>query len=123
MSSLETNLNFLVLSFFMNREGDASAYVGEISARIKDLEERNRALKDRLLLIGENLIDIKENLDKKILDMKKDIEILKQGMERTISFLETISKEFSKFAKKEDLDILARQAKMFQPLEFRRKKD
>ena len=32
------------------------------------------------------------------------------------TFLETISNELSKFAKKEDLEILSKQAKMFQPL-------
>lgn len=107
----------------MNGEQGDFSWLGEVNARIKDLEEKNRTLRDRLLLIGENLIDIKENQDKKILEIKKDIEILKQSMERMISFLETASKEFSKYAKKEDLDILAKQAKMFQPLEFIRKKD
>ena len=40
-------------------------------------------------------------------------------MERLISFLETASSEFSKFAKKEDLEILSKQAKMFQPLNLK----
>jgi len=44
-------------------------------------------------------------------------------MEKTISFLETASSEFSKFARKEDLEILSKQAKMFQPLKLIRKKD
>jgi len=39
------------------------------------------------------------------------------------SFLETASAEFSQFARKEDLEILSKQAKMFQPLEFVRKKN
>lgn len=104
----------------MNEQAD---YLGDINSRIKDMEEKNRALKDRLLLIGENLIDIKENQDRKILEIKKDVELLKQSVERMISFLETASKEFSKYAKKEDLDILAKQAKMFQPLEFMKKRD
>jgi len=37
--------------------------------------------------------------------------------------LESLSGEFSKFAKKEDLEILTKQAKMFQPLDFVRRKD
>ena len=55
--------------------------------------------------------------------IKKELEIIKKNMERLISFLETASSEFSKFASKEDLEILTKQAKMFQPLEFVRKKD
>lgn len=86
--------------------------------KIRDIEEKQRILKDRLLLIGQNLIDIKEKTTQDILGIKKDIEILKQHMERTKMFLETASREFSKFAKKEDLEILSKQAKMFQPLDF-----
>ncbi|MEJ2267916.1 MAG: hypothetical protein P8X70_02480 [Nanoarchaeota archaeon] len=91
------------------------------NSQIKDLEEKQRILKERLLLIGQNLIETREETNEKILEIKKEISILKQHMERAISFLETISSEFSKFAKKEDLKILSKQAKMFQPLEFSKK--
>ena len=90
-------------------------FLGEVNARIRSLEERQRILKDRLLLIGQNLIEMKEKTNDKMLEIKKDIELLKQNMERMISFLESASSEFSKFAKKEDLEILYKQAKMFQP--------
>ena len=75
------------------------------------------------MLIGQNLLDIKENSDKKMLEIKKDIETLKNNMQRLVAFIETASEEFSKFARKEDLDVLYKQAKMFQPLDFVRKKD
>ena len=88
---------------------------GEINFRIRNLEERQRILKDRLLLIGQNLIEMKERTNEKMLEIKKDIELLKKNMERMISFLESASSEFSKFAKKEDLEILSKQARMFQP--------
>jgi len=96
---------------------------GDITTKIRDLEEKQKILKDRLLLIGENLVEIKEETNKKILDIKKDLEIIKRNMERLILFLETASGEFSKFARKEDLEILIKQAKMFQPLEFVRKSE
>ncbi len=107
--------------------GEQTDYVGqalgEVNIRIRDLEERQRILKDRLLLIGQNLLETKEKTSQSILEIKKDLEIIKQNIERMTSFLETASGEFSKFAKKEDLEILSKQAKMFQPLEFIRKKD
>ena len=83
--------------------------------RVRDLEEKQRILKDRLLLIGQNLIEIREKNKEAILEIKKDIEIIKQNMQRLISFLETASAEFQNFARKEDVEILAKQAKMFQP--------
>ena len=96
----------------MNYMGQA---FGDINLKLRDLEEKQRILKDRLLLIGQNLLEIKEKSNKDMLGIKKDIEKIKQEMGRMINFLETASSEFSKFARKEDLEILSKQAKMFQP--------
>jgi zona occludens toxin (predicted ATPase) len=98
-------------------------YFTEISTKVRDLEEKQRIIKDRILLIGQNLIEMKEDVHTTFLDIKRDIEIIKRDIERLKSFFETASGEFSKFAKKEDLEILSKQAKMFQPLEFITKRD
>jgi len=98
-------------------------YSGETNSKIKDLEEKQRNLKDRLLLIGQNLIEFKEETNSQIIEIKKALELIKQNMGRTVSFLETASKEFSKFARKEDLEILSKQAKMFQPLKLLKKEE
>lgn len=102
---------------------DYSMRFFEEITKIKDLEEKQRMLKDRLLMIGESLVEIKEETDSKILEIKKDLEIIKQNMVRLMSFLESASAEFQKFAKKEDLEILSKQAKMFQPMDFVKKED
>ncbi|NCN86586.1 hypothetical protein GW932_02035 [archaeon] len=93
------------------------------ASSIRDLEERNRNLKDRLILIGQNLIDFRDKTEDEILEMKKDIETLNNNVEKIRDFIETLSGEVGKFAKKEDLDILVKQAKMFQPMEFVKKSD
>ena len=114
------------LSSFMieqnNPLGDG-IYSNNPLIKLRNLEEKQRMLKERLLLVGENLIDMREKNREEILGMKKDFEIMKRNVERLVDFLETASGEFSKFAKKEDLEILKKQAKMFQPLEFVRRKD
>lgn len=94
-----------------------------LSGNVRDLEEKQRTLKDRLILIGQNLIDFKEETEEEILKIKKDIEILKSGMNKIKDFIETLSGEMNKFAKKEDLEILSKQAKIFQPMEFVKKED
>jgi hypothetical protein len=105
-------------SFSMVEQEDYSGQImGDFNSKIRDMEEKQRIMKDRLLLIGQNLVEIKEISNQKILELKKDVETIKQTIERMSSFLETVSVEFSKFAKKEDLEILIKQAKMFQPLE------
>ncbi|MFC1710545.1 hypothetical protein ACFLZJ_00065 [Nanoarchaeota archaeon] len=98
-------------------------FLTEVNMKVRDLEEKQRILKDRLLLIGQNLIETKEKTEGEILELKKVIEIFSQDMKRIRNFLETASSEFSNFARKEDLEILTKQAKMFQPLEFVTKKD
>lgn len=98
-------------------------FLGEANVKLRDLEEKQRILKDRLILIGQNLIETRERTTEKILEIKKDIELLKQNMERMISFLESASAEFSKFAKKEDLEILYKQAKMFQPSKYMKEEE
>jgi hypothetical protein len=94
---------------------------GNANIKLRDLEEKQRILKERLLLIGQNLIEIKEKNNQDILEIKKENDMIKQDIEKIKSFLESISSEFSKFAKKEDLEILSKQAKMFQPLKFVKK--
>ncbi|MEK6917526.1 MAG: hypothetical protein AABW51_01120 [Nanoarchaeota archaeon] len=98
-------------------------YYTDINLKLRDLEEKNRILKDRLLLIGENLVEVKENFTQDVLILKKDFEEIKSTLNRLKNFVETASSEFSKFARKEDLEILSKQAKMFQPLDFLRKSD
>lgn len=95
----------------------------DLNSKIRDIEDKQRISKDRLLLIGQNLIDLKEKTNEKILEIKKDIEVMKEKIERMSDFLDSISGEFSKFAKKDDLEILTKQAKMFQPMDFVRKED
>lgn len=104
----------------VNQFNSQASYSG---VGIRDLEEKQRIMKDRILLIGKNLIEIREKNNKDILELKKEVEILKNDMNRMMNFLKTASAEFSKFAKKEDLEILSKQAKMFQPLELVTKKE
>lgn len=96
---------------------------GTPNTKIRDIEETQRILKDRVLLLGQNLIEIRERTNNELLEIKKDLEMIKQDTKRMKKFLEVASGEFSKFAKKEELEILMKQAKMFQPLDFVRKSE
>ena len=101
----------------MVNEQDIS-YAGQYSSginQLKDLEEKQRILKERILLIGQNLIEVKEKNDERFLEIKKDMEEIKQKIDRISSFIETVSGEFTKFARKDDLEILAKQVRLFQP--------
>ena len=92
------------------------------NVKLRDLEEKQRILKRRILLIGQNLIDLREKSNEEMLEMKKALEEIKETTTRTANFTKNILSELSKFARKDDLDILAKQAKMFQPLNNPKKK-
>lgn len=112
-----------LLSDVMAEAEYENQYFTETSTKVRDLEEKQRIIKDRMLLIGQNLIEMKEEMNSTFLEIKKEIELMKRDLTRVKSFIESISGEFSRFARKEDLEILTKQAKMFQPLEFATKAD
>ncbi len=84
----------------------------DINFKIRDLEEKQRIQKDRLKLLETNLIELKNKLNNETLSIKQSIEIIKQNINKLTSFLETASIEFQKFARKEDIELLAKQIKM-----------
>ena len=85
--------------------------------KIRDIEDKQKIIKDRLMLLGQNLISIKEKNNQEINEMKKDMEELKTSLHRLKDFLDVLSTELPNFAKKQDIEILKKQATMFQPLE------
>ncbi|MDP3026521.1 MAG: hypothetical protein Q8N63_02345 [Nanoarchaeota archaeon] len=105
------------------QQDPVSAMLSEFSTRLNEIEEKQRLIKDRILLVGENLISTKEDYSKQEFEIKRqlkqvisEISSLKQLMQRVVN-------ELPNLAKKSELEILERQVKMFQPLEFARIKD
>jgi len=113
----ENNFKLFILIHTMAGEqaNYPNSYNVDPNLRLRDLEEKQRVLKNQILLIGKNLIDIKEKNTRDILEIKKDLDIIKTDIERLASFIDTAGEEFSKFARKDDVEILAKQMRMFQP--------
>ncbi len=97
--------------------------LSEFGIRLNELEEKQRLLKDRVLLVGNNLISTKEDYDKQIILIKKQLNEIDSNIKSIKQFNERVTNELSNFARKSELDILKRQFKMFEPLEFVRIKD
>ena len=95
----------------------------ESSLKLGDLEESQKLMKERVLLIGQNLIESQEKNRLDITDLKKEIYEIKTTLKRLKEIVEALSEEFSKTARKEELAILERQYKMFEPLKFARIED
>jgi len=95
-------------------------YVPDSNMKIRDLEEKQRMIKNQMLLIGNNLIDLREKNKKEIMEIKKDLDMIKDNMDRLTSFLDAASEELQKFARKDDVEILSKQMRMFSPLAERK---
>jgi len=101
----------------------APQILSEFNTKIRDLEERQRLLKERALLIGKNLIESKEESDKDITELKINVEEMKRDIKKIKETIISLSEEMGKKARKTEIQILANQMKMFQPLEFARIQD
>jgi len=90
--------------------------LSEFNTRLRDIEEKQRLLKDRVLLIGENLVETKEELGKEITELKIQAEQAKQDILKIKETLQRLAEELDNKARKSEVELLRRQAKMFQPL-------
>ena len=99
------------------------AIFAEFNTRIRDIEEKVRLLKERVLLIGQNIIEIREAAEKEITELKLLTQELKIDVEKIKSAIIRIEEELDKKARKSELEILQKQAKIFQPLEFVRREE
>ena len=102
---------------------EIGSLLAEFGTRLNELEEKQRLLRDRALLIGENLVAIKEDSEKEKWELKKQINQINLEIKNLKQLVNRIVNEFSNLARKSELEILERQAKMFQPLELARIKD
>jgi len=97
--------------------------LSEFNTKLQDMEEKQRLLKDRVLLIGENLVLSREENQKEITELKINSEKMLRDIERMKETLSRIAEELDSKARFQELEILKKQAKIFQPLEFARISD
>lgn len=104
-----------------SQEADSVSY--EVGLKIRDLEENQRLTRDRILLIGQNLIEFQEKNITEITQIKRGLTELKDDIKRIKEIVQTFSEEIAKSARKEELAMVMRQMKMFEPLNYARIED
>lgn len=97
--------------------------LSDFNTRLREIEERNRVVKERVLLLGQNLITSRDEADKEVEQLKKDTTQIKRDLDRIKSVVENLLTETDKFARKDEMILVERMLKDFQPLEFARLKD
>lgn len=97
--------------------------LADFNTKLRDIDERNHLIRERVLLLGKNLISSKQDIEEKLEEIKKDNQEIKKDLEKIKKVSNNLLTEFNKFVKREEMVIIERMLKDFQPLEFMRKKD
>lgn len=95
----------------------------ELGLKLRDLEESHQLMKERVLLIGRNMIEQQEKNILELTELKKNIYDIKSDIKRIKDIIESLTEEIGKSARKEDLAIISRQIKLFEPLNYARIED
>jgi hypothetical protein len=97
--------------------------LSDLGTRLRDIEERTSSLKERIALINNNLIDTRENIDQRLSQVEKQNSSLSAELKKLNFNMQSIISEINNFVRKDEIILVERMLKDFQPLEFVRKKD
>jgi len=97
--------------------------LSDFNTKLRDLEEKQRLLKERVLLIGNNLVEMREDIGQEISELRVISEQSKSDILKIRETLQRVLDELETRARRQELELLKKQAKMFQPLELATKED
>ncbi len=98
-------------------------YLAEMGTRLRDLESKVESVRDRILMLGRNFLNIKETLDEDIGNLKKENKFLNQKIKSIEKNTKNILLELNKTVRRDEIILVERMLKDFQPLNFVRKED
>ncbi len=105
-------------------QGDQVQFLlADFNTRLRDIDERNRLIRERVLLIGKNLISSRQEIEDELKEIKKENREIKTDLAKIKRVSNNLLSEFNKFVKRDEIAIIERMLKDFQPLEFMRRKD
>ncbi|MBU2576961.1 MAG: hypothetical protein KKF50_04530 [Nanoarchaeota archaeon] len=105
-------------------QGDQVQFLlADFNTRLRDIDERNRLIRERVLLLGKNLISSRQELEDELKEIKKENLEIKKDLEKIKRISNNLLSEVNKFVKRDEVVIIERMLKDFQPLEFMRRKD
>ncbi len=100
-----------------------SALLAEFSTRLNDIEERERLLKERVLMLSRTLLKQEDKLGKEMSVVKDDVRNLNESMDKLKDAVQNIVSESSEFARREELRVLEKYMKIWEPLHYARMED
>jgi len=102
----------------MPEEETISVLLADISTKLKDLDEKNTMLKERLSLLDQTFIKQEERATREFAFIKEELSNIRLETERLKEAVQHIISESAGFARKEELRLIERYGKMFEPVKF-----
>ena len=103
--------------------GQTQFLLSDFNTRLRDIDERSRLIRERVLLLGKNLISTKQDTEDDLKTIKKENAEIKEDLAKLKKVSSSLLSEFNKFVKRDEMVLVERMLKDFQPLEFIRRKD
>ncbi|MEM2956183.1 MAG: hypothetical protein QW041_01225 [Candidatus Pacearchaeota archaeon] len=103
--------------------GEISALLAEWNTKIKDIEERHEMLKERVLLISQSFLRAEERMSKEFALLKDEVKEMRLDLDRIKENLQSLIRDSADFVRREELLILEKYIKMFEPLKFVKEDD
>ena len=97
--------------------------LSDLGTRIRDIEERTNSLKEKTQLLSTNVVETKENLETRTTSVEKQNNQILGELKKINSTLLSLSSELSNFVRRDEIVLVERMLKDFQPLDFMRRKD
>jgi hypothetical protein len=107
----------------LQQDNQLQFLISDLGTRVRDIEERTNTTRERILLLGSNLLETKEGIQEKVSQIEKQNSQLLSEIKKINSLTQMISSELNNFVRKDEIVLIERMLKDFQPLEFIRKKD
>jgi len=101
-------------------EGNAGAVeiLTDLNTKIRDLDEKNSLLNEKTLLLGQTFLKQEDHIMKEMAILKDELRELRNDFDRLKEGVNHIIHESENFARKEDLKVLDRYMKIWEPLKF-----
>ncbi len=95
-----------------------SALLSDFASRVKALEEKINLLKERVLILTQNFVKRERELEKEMSLLQDENKDLKLELQRLNSRIESLVSQHEDFARKEELVVVEKYSKLFEPLKF-----
>ena len=102
---------------------EISALLGEFNTKTKDIEGRHDMLKERLMLLSQSFLRTEERMQKELALMREGFKEMRMDMDRLKENVQSIIRENSDFARRDELLVLEKYMKLWEPLKFMKEND